>query len=320
MHQPVPSDIDRAARFLLAGQLVGMPTETVYGLAADATNARAVAAVFAAKGRPAINPLIAHVPDLAAARQLAIFSPLAERLARAFWPGGLTLVLPRAPDCPVDLLACAGLATVAVRVPDHPVAQALLRATGRPLAAPSANRSGRPSPTLAAHVSDDLGDTVAMVLDAGPARVGLESTVVSVADGTVTMLRDGAVTRDALKTFAGEVSEIGAFDPAAPPSPGMILRHYAPAAALQLDSTSVARGGILLGFGPVPGIGSDGFEDSAWSLSPEGDVVEAASRLFALIRAADALKPLVIAVAPVPDDGLGAAINDRLRRAASSQS
>jgi L-threonylcarbamoyladenylate synthase len=320
MHQPAPSDIDRAARFLLAGHLVGMPTETVYGLAADATNARAVAAVFAAKGRPAINPLIAHVPDLAAARQLAIFSPLAERLARAFWPGGLTLVLPRAPDCPVDLLACAGLATVAVRVPDHPVAQALLRATGRPLAAPSANRSGRPSPTLAAHVSDDLGDAVAMVLDAGPARVGLESTVVSVADGTVTILRDGAVTRDALKTVAGEVSEIGAFDPAAPPSPGMILRHYAPAAALQLDSTSVASGGILVGFGPVPGIGSDGFEDTVWSLSPEGDVVEAASRLFALIRAADALKPLVIAVAPVPDDGLGASINDRLRRAASSQS
>ncbi|MCU0881177.1 MAG: L-threonylcarbamoyladenylate synthase [Hyphomonadaceae bacterium] len=316
---PAPAEIDRAARLLLDGRLVGMPTETVYGLAADATNPAAVAAVFAAKGRPAINPLIAHVPDMEAARRLAIFNPQADRLAAAFWPGGLTLVLPRTVDCPVDLLACAGLTTIAVRVPDHPVAQALLRATGRPLAAPSANRSGRPSPTLAAHVQADLGDAIAMVLDAGPAQVGLESTVVRVDGSGVIVLRDGAVTRDALRGVARAVTDVGAFDPAAPPSPGMILRHYAPVSTMRLEAAEAAPGGILLGFGPVSGVGPDGGADPAWSLSPVGDVVEAASRLFALIRSADAQRPTQIAVAPVPDAGLGAAINDRLRRAAASQ-
>jgi L-threonylcarbamoyladenylate synthase len=319
MPMPAPAEIDRAARLLLDGRLVGMPTETVYGLAADATNPAAVAAVFAAKGRPAINPLIAHVPDMEAARRLAIFNPQADRLAAAFWPGGLTLVLPRTVDCPVDLLACAGLTTIAVRVPDHPVAQALLRATGRPLAAPSANRSGRPSPTLAAHVQADLGDAIAMVLDAGPAQVGLESTVVRVDGSGVIVLRDGAVTRDALRGVARAVTDVGAFDPAAPPSPGMILRHYAPVSTMRLEAAEAAPGGILLGFGPVSGVGPDGGADPAWSLSPVGDVVEAASRLFALIRSADAQRPTQIAVAPVPDAGLGAAINDRLRRAAASQ-
>ena len=319
MPMPAPAEIDRAARLLLDGRLVGMPTETVYGLAADATNPAAVAAVFAAKGRPAINPLIAHVPDMEAARRLAIFNPQADRLAAAFWPGGLTLVLPRTVDCPVDLLACAGLTTIAVRVPDHPVAQALLRATGRPLAAPSANRSGRPSPTLAAHVQADLGDAIAMVLDAGPAQVGLESTVVRVDGSGVIVLRDGAITRDALRGVARAVTDVGAFDPAAPPSPGMILRHYAPVSTMRLEAAEAAPGGILLGFGPVSGVGPDGGADPAWSLSPVGDVVEAASRLFALIRSADAQRPTEIAVAPVPDAGLGAAINDRLRRAAASQ-
>lgn len=311
------NDIATAAGHLLAGRLVAMPTETVYGLAADATDPMAVAAIFAAKGRPSINPLIAHVVDLAAAEKLAVFSDTARSLAEEFWPGGLTLVLPRRGDCLVAELACAGLSTIAVRVPDHPVAQALLAATGRPLAAPSANTSGRPSPTHADHVLSDLGHHIAMVLDAGPCRIGLESTVVAVDGSRVTLLRPGAISVEHLETVCGPIQRITEFDHEAPPSPGMILRHYAPDAPVHLEQLDVPAGGIRLGFGSVGGIGPYG-PDEAWSLSPAGDLHEAAARLFELLRAADLLAPSAIGVAPIPESGLGEAINDRLKRAANA--
>jgi L-threonylcarbamoyladenylate synthase len=306
---PTPEAVARAAAILHEGGLVAFPTETVYGLGGDATNDRAVAAIFAAKDRPRFNPLISHVADLAAAQRLGRFDRRAEALAARFWPGPLTLVVPRLPDCPVSLLATAGLDTVAVRVPKHPVAQALLRAAGVPVAAPSANRSGRISPTEAAHVAEELGDRVAMILDGGPCAVGLESTVLDVTTDPPTLLRPGGIAAEAL----GPVRPPGAAG-AAPRGPGMLASHYAPRLPVRLEAREARPGEALLGFGP--GAAPPGFAAVRW-LSRTGDPVEAAANLFATLRALDRPEYAGIAVMPIPEEGLGRAINDRLRRAAA---
>ncbi len=292
---------------LRAGDLVIMPTETVYGLAADARDARAVAKIFAAKGRPRFNPLIAHVADVSAAVALADMDSRALRLAEAFWPGPLTLVAPARPDCSVSDLARAGLDTIAVRVPAHPLALALLRAFGGPLAAPSANRSGRPSPTTLAAALAETGPYAAAALDGGPCQVGLESTVVSVLDGPPRLLRPGAVTRGQIEDLIGPLAEA---ESDARRSPGRLTRHYAPQAPVRLDAAAPRPGEAYLAFGPCP----EG--PATFNLSPSGDLAEAAANLFAFLRAADAGSPVAIAVAPIPGTGLGEAINDRLRRAA----
>ena len=316
--------IAAAAERLRSGGLVAFPTETVYGLGADATDDRAVARIFAAKGRPRFNPLIVHAPDLAAHRAWAVFDDRALRLADAFWPGALTLVLPRAPDAPVSRLVSAGLDTVAVRAPDHPVAQALMRAAGCPVAAPSANRFGTLSPTEARHVAASLGDAVDLVLDGGPCPGGLESTVLSLTGETPVLLRPGLVTRVPIQEIIGPVQ---AADPAALgtspgaplESPGMLAAHYAPRARLRLDAgDALEEGEALLAFGDAPVAGPAGTAGYAAvrNLSPAGDLTEAAANLFRMLHELDALNPAAIAVSAIPDDGLGAAINDRLRRAA----
>ena len=310
-----PSAIEEAARLLNDGELVAFPTETVYGLGADATNGRAVAAVFETKGRPQFNPLIVHVPDLAAAERIAVVGPHARLLAEVFWPGPLTLVLKRRAESGLSDLVTAGLDTVAVRVPAHPVAQALLTATGKPLAAPSANRSGRVSPTRAQHVADDFGDDVRLVLDGGDTGYGVESTVVDASrfDG-IRLLRPGAVTRGALQAvLMGPLAEDDAPDATRPNSPGQLASHYAPNALLRLDATDVRPGEALLSFGPNPPA-TDG---PAINLSASGDLAEAAAALFASLRALDRSGVAAIAVMPIPEHGLGEAINDRLRRAAA---
>lgn len=281
-----------------------MPTETVYGLAADAGNARAVAAVYEAKGRPSFNPLIAHVSDVAMARRIARFDDRAEALARAFWPGPLTLVLPVADERAVCDLARAGLDTVAVRAPGHPLAQALIAAVGGPVVAPSANRSGRPSPTTYADAVEETGSAAAVALDGGACRIGLESTVVALLD-QARLLRPGAVTRAQIEAVIGPLSEAEAD---AKRSPGRLARHYAPNAPVRLGVTEPAAGEAWLSFGPA-GTGP-------FNLSPSGDLTEAAANLFAYLRAADRTAQSGIAVAPIPDEGLGEAINDRLKRAA----
>jgi len=282
-----------------------MPTETVYGLAADAANPSAIAAIFEAKGRPRFNPLIAHVTGLDAARRFAAFDARAVQLAGAFWPGPLTLVAPIADETAVCDLARAGLDTVAVRAPAHPDAQAMLQAFGRPVCAPSANRSGRPSPTTLADALDETGASAAAFIDGGPCTVGVESTVVAVLDGPVRLLRPGGVSREAIEAITGPLVEA---EDDAKRSPGRLTRHYAPQAPIRLNAIGAEPGEAFLGFG-------DGV-DSPLSLSPSGDVREAAQRLFSALRAADRLNPRGIAVAPVPHTGLGEAINDRLRRAA----
>ena len=310
--------IAAAAAVLRRGSLVAFPTETVYGLGADATDDRAVARIFAAKGRPRFNPLIVHAPDLAAHRQWAAFDGPALRLAEAFWPGALTLVVPRRPDAPLSLLVSAGLETVAVRVPDHRVAQALLRAAGRPVAAPSANRSGRLSPTEAGHVQASLGAAADLILDGGACPGGLESTVLSLAGPAPVLLRPGLVTRSAIEAAIGPVETTAAGAEASaeapPPSPGLLAGHYAPRAPLRLRAGAAAGAGeALLAFGA----GAEGAGYAAIrNLSPVGDLTEAAANLFRMLHELDALEPAAIAVAPVPEAGLGAAINDRLRRAA----
>jgi L-threonylcarbamoyladenylate synthase len=302
----LPDRIEDAAAALRAGELVLMPTETVYGLAADAGNPRAVARVYEAKGRPSFNPLIAHVADLAAARRIAGFDARAERLAEAFWPGPLTLVLPAGDPRAVCDLARAGLDTVAVRVPAHPVARALLAAFGGPLVAPSANRSGRPSPTTLADAIEETGAAAAAALEGGPCAVGLESTVVALLDRP-RLLRPGAITREALEAVVGELSEAEAD---ARRSPGRLARHYAPDAPVRLEAQAPAPGEAYLAFGAAPA------GERVWNLSPSGDLAEAAANLFAHLRAADRSGASAIAVAPIPQIGLGEAINDRLRRAA----
>jgi L-threonylcarbamoyladenylate synthase len=298
------NDIEEAVAALRAGGLVILPTETVYGLAADASNPRAVAAVYEAKGRPSFNPLIAHVADVAAARRIARFDDRAEQLAAAFWPGPLTLVLPVADEAAVCDLARAGLDTVAVRAPAHPLANALLHAFGGPLVAPSANRSGRPSPTTFADAWDETGASAAAGLDGGPCQIGLESTVVALLD-VPRLLRPGAVTRSEIEALIGPLAEA---ETDARRSPGRLARHYAPNLPVRLGATQPEDGEAWLAFGPK---GSGPF-----NLSPAGDLAEAAANLFAYLRAADRSGARRIAVAPIPAEGLGEAINDRLRRAA----
>lgn len=311
--RPATADvIADAAQALRDGRLVAFPTETVYGLGADATNATAVAAIFAAKGRPQFNPLIVHVTDAQEASRFAVLDTRATALATAFWPGALTLVLKKAADCPIAELTTAGLDTVAIRVPSRPVARALLLAAGVPIAAPSANRSGHVSPTTAAHVEADLGGKVAIILDDGPCDIGVESTVVDVSGPELLLLRAGGVTRAELETVLGApLAEVAAISER-PSSPGQLASHYAPRAAVRLDATSAETGEAFLAFGPA----APRHDGPSINLSPTGDLVEAAANLFAALRQLDASGAAAIAVMPIPDVGLGEAINDRLRRAA----
>lgn len=290
---------------LNAGGLVILPTETVYGLAADAGDARAVASIFEAKGRPRFNPLIAHVADAVQAEAVAVFDRRAQALAEAFWPGPLTIVAPIRDRTGVCDLARAGLDSVAVRVPGHARARALISAFGRPVVAPSANRSGRPSPTTFADAVEETGFAAGAAIDGGPCAVGVESTVVSVLNGHVALLRPGSVTRDELEAVVGRLDRGGEGHR----SPGRLALHYAPDAPVRIEAQAANDGEILLGFGP--GVG-----DPRWSLSPSGDLREAAANLFRRLREADRERPSGIAVSPIPAQGLGEAINDRLRRAA----
>jgi L-threonylcarbamoyladenylate synthase len=312
--------IAEAARVIAEGGLVAFPTETVYGLGADAGNGAAIARLYAAKGRPSFNPLIAHVARAAAARKLAHFDAAAERLATAFWPGPLTLVLPKTPDCPVADLATAGLDTIAVRLPQHPAAQALLHAFGGAVVAPSANRSGHVSSTTAAHVLTDLGGRIDLIVDGGATPVGLESTIVACL-GDPALLRPGGVPRAAIEQVLGRAvadgSDDAASDEHAPRAPGQLASHYAPRTRLRLEASDVGAGEALLAFGPMPLQGA-ALAAKVLNLSPRGDLIEAAANLFSHLRALDAAGADCIAVMPIPHDGLGEAINDRLRRAAAS--
>ncbi|GEQ99807.1 threonylcarbamoyl-AMP synthase [Iodidimonas gelatinilytica] len=305
-----PDAIEKAARILKQGRLVVMPTETVYGLAADAGNAQAVARIFKVKGRPSFNPLICHVASPKDAEALVNVTPLAQKLMAAFWPGPLTLVLEKRPDAPVCDLVSAGLPSLAIRMPSHDVARALLKAVGCPLAAPSANRSGRISPTEASHVAqdlaDDLGKDVGLILDGGPCNVGLESTIVAVKGEALVLLRPGAITADQITDACG-VRPVGD-QSGTITAPGQMLSHYAPDAAVRLEAKTAKHDEVLIGFGPIKG---------DLSLSEDGDLIEAAARLFSCLRSADTMGKKKIAVAPVPPHGLGLAINDRLRRAAA---
>ncbi len=317
-------NIERAGESLRAGGLVAMPTETVYGLAGDATDGLAVAAIYAAKGRPRFNPLIVHVASVAQAAAIGELTPLAERLARAFWPGPLTLVLQLRPGCGIADLVTAGLDTVAIRVPGHEIARALIEAAGRPLAAPSANKSGRISPTRPEHVAADFGDELPMILDGGPCGHGLESTIIACqtappskdasGEGLV-LLRPGAIAVEQIEAACGHRVMRAAVDPDAPTSPGQLLSHYAPRALVRLNAVDLMPGEALLAFGAnVPP--ADG---AVINLSKTGDLREAAKGLFAALRALDASGAGTIAVMPIPDHGLGEAINDRLVRAAAAR-
>ncbi len=306
--QPDEAGLARAAHHLAKGALVAFPTETVYGLGADARSDLAVARIFEAKGRPRFNPLIVHVADMATARRIARFDARAERLASAFWPGPLTLVLPVQEGAGVSDLVTAGLPTVAVRMPAHPVARALLAAFGGPVAAPSANPSGRISPTRADHVLAGLSGRIAAVIDGGPCAVGVESTILGLDDGPA-LLRPGGIPAEALESCLGEPLGTGP-DTGRPSAPGQLASHYAPRAPVRLGATRPAPGEFWIGFGPAAA-GAD------LNLSPSGDLVEAAANLFHFLREADARATGPIAVSPIPQTGLGRAINDRLRRAAA---
>ena len=310
--------IAAAVAALAAGRLVGLPTETVYGLGADATDGRAVAAIYAAKGRPSFNPLIAHVPDLAAAERHGIFDARARALARAFWPGPLTLVVAKRPDSPISDLASAGLDTIGLRVPADTVTREILARFGRPVAAPSANRSGRVSPTRAEDVVEELGAAVAEVIDTGATPVGVESTIVALLDGPPRLLRPGGVPREAIEAVLGTplADEPPPVDDAAPLAPGMLSSHYAPRARVRLEATSVAPGEALITFGADRPAGADRAA-AIFELSPSGDLAEAAANLFRGLRLLDASGAATIAVMPIPAEGLGEAIVDRLRRAAA---
>jgi L-threonylcarbamoyladenylate synthase len=316
-----PAAVSEAARCLRQGGLVAFPTETVYGLGADAANPLAVARLYRAKGRPSFNPLIAHVGDLAAARQVARFDTGALALAQAFWPGPLTLVLPKAPGAPVADLATAGLDTVAVRIPAHPVARELLRAFGGAVVAPSANLSGHVSPTTAAHVWSDLKGRVDMILDGGPVEVGVESTIIGCFDPPM-LLRPGGLPRDGIERVLGCGLVRPPDDPVGvtgqPLAPGMLASHYAPRTRVRLNATAVEGDEALLAFGSDMVAGIDAAK-AAMNLSERGDLHEAAANLFGYLRALDVVGARAIAVMPVPDHGLGEAINDRLHRAAVPQ-
>jgi len=309
------TEIETAARLIREGELVAFPTETVYGLGGDATNERAVAKIFEAKGRPQFNPLISHVPGSAEAKRLVQWNDTADKLASRFWPGPLTLVLRRAAGSPIALLATAGLDTVAIRAPAHPLAQELIGAAGVPIAAPSANRSGAISPTRAEHVAESLGAKVAMILDGGPCTIGIESTVLDLTSERPTLLRPGGATREAIEAVVGPiaVSEALPAGDAARKSPGQLQSHYAPARPVRLEAAAVAADEGLLAFGPRPLAGAR----RTLNLSVAGDLGEAAANLFAHLRALDRPDIGRIAVMPVPHTGLGLAINDRLRRAAA---
>ena len=300
--------IAEAAALLRAGGLVAMPTETVYGLAADARDDRAVARIYAAKNRPSFNPLIVHLPDLAQVARYAVLTPGAEGLAQAFWPGPLTMVLPLREDGGLSPLVTAGLTTVAIRLPAHPVARDLLRAFGGPVAAPSANPSGRVSPTRAAHVLAGLSGRIEAVLEGGPCTVGVESTIIAM-DGPPALLRPGGVSVEAIEAVLGAPLALPG-DPAMPKAPGQLASHYAPEAGVRLNAEAGRPGEVLVGFGAVKG---------DLTLSDGGDLLEAAANLFHMLREADTLAGPggAIAFAPVPETGLGRAINDRLRRAAA---
>jgi L-threonylcarbamoyladenylate synthase len=307
-----PDNIEQAALALAQGEIVAFPTETVYGLGANALDARAVAKVFAAKERPRFNPLIVHVPDLEAAEGYAMVNDTARRLAAAFWPGPLSLVLKKRPAGGIADLVSAGLDTIALRAPAHPVAQALLAAAQLPIAAPSANRSGRVSPTTAAHVEAELGERPAMILDAGPCPLGIESTVVSAIDGEVGLLRLGALPREAIElVLAAPLAATQANHRGA--SPGQLATHYAPSTQLRLDATSVGVNEALLGFGPKVPQGAR----TTINLSASGNLEEAAARLFAALRELDQVGATAIAVMPIPANGPGEGIDDRLQRAAN---
>ena len=307
-----PEAIRQAAHALAQGDIVAFPTETVYGLGANALDARAIAKVFAAKERPRFNPLIVHVPGLEAAERYAVMNDTAWRLAEAFWPGPLSLVLKKRPACGIADLVSAGLDTIALRAPAHPVAQALLEAAQLPIAAPSANRSGRVSPTTAAHVEAELGERPAMILDGGPCPLGIESTVVSVIEPEPGLLRPGALPREAIELVLGapllaaNANHRGA-------SPGQLETHYAPSTKLRLGATGVSSSEALLAFGPEAPQGAR----VTINLSASGNLEEAAAKLFAALRELDQTGATAIAVMPIPAHGLGEAINDRLQRAAN---
>ena len=314
-----------AVAALSAGRLVALPTETVYGLGADATDGRAVAGIYAAKGRPSFNPLIAHVADLTAAEAHGIFSEDARRLAEAFWPGPLTLVVPKRPESPISDLATAGLDSVGLRVPAQDVTRAILARFGRPVAAPSANRSGHVSPTLASDVVTDLGEKVAVVVDTGECPVGVESTIVACLDGAPVLLRPGGVARGDIEAVLGRpladpapaaIAVSTTAPDAAPIAPGLLTSHYAPRAAVRLDATAIEAGEAVITFAGARPMGIEA-AGAVVDLSPSGDLAEAASRLFRALRDLDATGAPSIAVVAIPEEGLGEAIVDRLRRAAA---
>ncbi len=306
-----PEMLDEAARLLRRGALVAFPTETVYGLGADATDDRAVARIFEAKDRPRFNPLIVHLTEAGAAKELARFDGRAAALAERFWPGPLTLVLRRSADCPLSPLVSAGLDTVALRVPAHDGARSLLRMAGVPVAAPSANRAGQLSPTRATHVQEALANRVALILDGGPCPVGVESTVVDLSSTRPTLLRPGGLPLEDIEAALDEPVALAGTTPDAPKSPGMVGSHYAPSIPLRMEAREARPGEALLGFGPDAA-------GATLNLSPSGDLVEAAANLFHHLHILDQGDYSGIAVMAIPERGLGRAINDRLRRAAAA--
>jgi len=314
--EPTPKTVELAAELLRDGKLVAFPTETVYGLGADATRNDAVAAVYAVKGRPKSNPLIIHVPSLDAASEIACFDKRADMLAETFWPGPLTLILPRHPRCVVSIDACAGLATVALRIPASDIALDLLRKSRRPIAGPSANASGRTSPTTARHVRQGLGNAISMILDGGPCQVGIESTVIALADERPLLLRPGGIPVEKIERLIGLISEPGSDSDSTPRSPGRAVSHYAPRLFVRLDATSVDADEALLAFGSDVLMGAA----TTLNLSPGGDINEAAANLYRMLLELDDPVFKRIAVMALPDTGVGRAINDRLRRAAAPRS
>ncbi|MDD4617409.1 MAG: L-threonylcarbamoyladenylate synthase [Alphaproteobacteria bacterium] len=304
-----------ASTLLHEGKLVAFPTETVYGLGGDATNGHAVASIYKAKGRPTFNPLIVHVDEVKALDPLIEWTERARVLAKAFWPGPMTLVLKRAPSCPASLLTSAGLETLAVRIPSNPDAQRLLKATGLPIAAPSANASGKLSPTTANHVADSLGNNVDLILDGGSCQIGVESTVIDLTSEIPVILRPGGITREQLEAALGCKVAVYSASTNAPMSPGMLSSHYAPHLPVRLNAKGAERNEAYLAFGITEGNAGA----ASLNLSPSGDLSEAAANLFAMMRALDTPPHSGIAVAPIPMTGLGLAINDRLRRAAANR-
>lgn len=311
LHADTTNALAKAAQYIKKGNVVAFPTETVYGLGADATNGRAVAAIYEAKNRPQLNPLIIHVSNIKEAKEIGVFNRQSEVLARVFWPGALTLVLPKAHTCMVSELAGAGLDTIAIRIPSKKTALRLIKVSGCPIAAPSANKSGRVSPTRAEHVIADFHDQIPMVLDDGACQIGLESTVLDLAHGRPRILRKGGIAREEIEKILGPIA-ISDRDNESPSAPGMMLRHYATKAPLRLNATGTLPDEVLLGFGPEP-TGSQVF---SVNLSPTANLKEAAANLFEMLRQLDKQSPKAIAVMPIPEYGLGAAINDRLVRAA----